>query len=250
MNNYPGFLEIINLESCDSTNRYLKDRYGQLKEKLPVLVTSDLQTGGRGREQRIWVSLKGKGLYSSLGFYLDARQNLNLLPLISGIAVIETLNRLSGMDFTLKWPNDVLYKNKKIAGILIENVIMETRLFCVAGIGINLNHSKKNFPAELADKATSLKMVTDSRENYPVEKVNPILADVFFQWLDKLEKEKREEIIQTAGRYSEFLRDKAISFHHLGRVISGIFKGIHHDGGLILGSEDGGTTIHYSGEIV
>jgi len=244
-------MHTITLEVCDSTNNYLKGHYGQLKDKLPVLVTSDLQTGGRGREQRKWVSPRGKGVYSSFGFNLEARENLSLLPLIAGIGVIETLKRLCTVELGLKWPNDVLWKkgNKKIAGILIENVIMETRLFCITGIGINLNQTADDFPEELRDKAVSLKMAAGSRNDYPVEMVNRILSEVFFQWLERLERNERAAIIETANGYAEFLMDRPISFHHPGGMVNGIFKGIHESGGLLLGDKHGGTSIHYSGEI-
>jgi BirA family biotin operon repressor/biotin-[acetyl-CoA-carboxylase] ligase len=242
---------VIHLKQCDSTNNYLKSHYDQLKENLPVLVTSALQTRGRGRQQRTWVSPGGKGLYSSFGFYLQARHNLNLLPLIAGIGVIETVEKVSDIACGLKWPNDVLYKDKKMAGVLIENIIMEARVFSIVGIGINLNHTAGDFPGELAQKALSLKMAAGSSHDYEVAEVNPILSTVFFQWLEKLEKDEREIIVQTANRYSDFLMDKPISFHQSpDRIVSGIYKGINHDGGLILGSREGSHTIYYSGEIV
>lgn len=244
-------MHTVTLDVCDSTNTYLKSHYEQLKDKLPVLVTSDLQTGGRGREQRKWISPGGKGVYSSFGFNLEARETLSLLPLIAGIGVIETLKRLSTVELGIKWPNDVLWKkgDKKIAGILIENVIMETRLFCIAGIGINLNQTTDDFPEGLRDKAVSLKMAAGSGIDYPVETVNRILAEVFFQWLDRLERNEREVIIQTANGYAEFLMDRPISFHHAGGVVNSIFKGIHESGGLLLEDNGGTTSIHYSGEI-
>ena len=241
---------VIHLDQCDSTNNYLKNHYDQLKENFPVLVTGALQTRGRGRQQRGWVSPKGKGLYSSFGFYLEARHNLNLLPLIAGIAVIETVKKVADIVCGLKWPNDVLYKNKKMAGVLIENVIMETRIFSIVGIGINLNHTADDFPGELVEKAVSLKMAAGASDDYEVAEVNPILTTVFFQWLEKLEKDEKEKIVQTANRYSDFLMDRPISFHQSpDRIVNGIFKGINHDGGLILESREGSNTIYYSGEI-
>jgi len=247
-------LELITLEECDSTNNYLKRNYEQVKDKLPVLATCALQTAGRGREQRTWLSSRGKGLYSSFGFNLAARQYLNMLPLISGFSVIEALQTASGirdMELGLKWPNDVLCRGEKIAGILIENIIMETQLFCIVGIGINLNHAKEDFPGDLVEKATSLKMVAGSDRDYAVEEVNPLLARFLFQWLERLENGEQEEIIRTAHRYSHFLMDKPISFHQTpDKLISGIFKGINHDGGLILESNGGSTAIYYSGEIL
>ena len=238
------------LDQCDSTNNYVKANHENLKDKLPVLVTSSLQTAGRGREKREWASPKGKGLYSSFGFNLENRQNLNLLPLIAGISVIETPKKIACIELGLKWPNDILYKNKKIAGILIENIITASNIFCITGIGVNLNHTAADFPGELKDKAISLEMITGLNTN--AEQINPVLAALLFQWLEKLKTGVTEEIIQTANRYSAFLKDKNISFHHPSdnKIISSIFKGINHDGGLILENKQGSTAIYYSGEIV
>jgi BirA family biotin operon repressor/biotin-[acetyl-CoA-carboxylase] ligase len=249
---YPDFLQVITLEQCDSTNNYLKTHDNHWPGHLPVLVSSALQTSGRGREQRNWVSPRGKGLYSSFGFKLGSRQNLKLLPLIAGISVIETLKKVGNIELGLKWPNDILYLDKKIAGILIENVITETGIFCITGIGINLNHDTADFPAELQDKAVSLKMITGCTSEYQAEEINPLLAAVFFAWLEKLKDNAKEEILQTADRYSHFLRNKRISFHKPSHneIVTGIFKGINHDGGLILEDKDGFTTIYYSGEIL
>jgi BirA family biotin operon repressor/biotin-[acetyl-CoA-carboxylase] ligase len=255
-NNYPEFLEVITLDVCDSTNSYLKIHYDHLKDKLPVLVTAALQTGGRGRESRTWVSLKDKGLYSSFGFSMDSNKNLHFLPLLSGITVIETLKKISDIELELglKWPNDVLYNGKKIAGILIENTIFENHVFCVTGVGINLNHTKDDFPGELAQKAISLKMITGSTYKYKAETINPLLADIFFNGLEKLGNKKnegeKEKIIQTANRYSRFLKEREIQFFYNHQITRGIFKGINSDGGLILEANGGNTTLYYSGEIV
>lgn len=250
MYKFPDFLYVIPLDQCDSTNNYIKTNHENLQDKLPVLVTSSMQTAGRGREKRNWVSTKGKGLYSSFGFNLENRQNLNLLPLIAGSSVIDTLKKITGIELGLKWPNDILYKNKKIAGILIENIITASDIFCITGIGVNLNHTTADFPGELQEKAISLKMITGL--NTSAEQITPVLAALLFQWLERLKTGGTKEIIQTANRYSAFLKNKNISFHHAvdNKIISGIFKAINHDGGLILENKQGSTTIYYSGEIV
>ncbi len=247
---YPDFLHVITLDQCDSTNNYVKANHENLKDRLPVLVTSTLQTAGRGREKRNWLSPRGKGLYSSFGFNPENRQKLNFLPLIAGIIVIETLKKITSIEWGLKWPNDILYKNKKIAGVLIENIITASDIFCITGIGINLNHTAADFPGELQEKAISLKMITGL--DISAGQINPVLAALLFQWLEKLKTGATKEIIQTANRYSGFLKDKNISFHYPvdNKIISGIFKGINHDGGLLLENEQGSTAIYYSGEIV
>ena len=250
MNRFPGELHFISLPRCDSTNNYIKRNFKSLQERLPVLVTSGLQTAGRGREQRTWVSPPGQGLYSSFGFKLDSVRNLNFLPLAVGISVIEALNSAAGVRLGLKWPNDILHENKKIAGILIENVITEEEIFSIAGIGINLNQDTADFPEELRERAVSLKMI--SGVAFSPEAINPVLARVLFGWLEKLKGDGGNEIIDTANGFSRFLMNKPISFHQPSgnKRIAGIFKGINHDGGLILEDESGNNTIYYSGEII
>ncbi len=242
---YPEGLEVITLSSCDSTNNYLKKHAVEWQDRFPVLVTADLQTCGKGRDQRNWVSTEGKGLYSSFGFFLERGGNLPFLPLAAGIAVIETLEILAGLEAGLKWPNDVLCEGKKIAGILIENVIHQERISCVAGIGINLNHSPADFPGELAEKAISIKMIRGS--GYERDVVNRLLACRFFHWLERLD--EPGAVVKRANRYSGFLRNREIGFHSAGKMIRGIFKGINDDGGLLLQEADGHTGLYYSGEI-
>ncbi|MCP5052991.1 MAG: biotin--[acetyl-CoA-carboxylase] ligase [bacterium] len=248
---YPAGLAVIELDRCVSTNNYLKDNYGNLKDRLPVLVTAEAQTGGRGRDQRLWVSSAGIGLYSSFGFAPGHGGNLNLLPLIAAISVIETLGDISGLSFDLKWPNDILYEGKKVAGILIENTVSGSEIFCVVGIGINLNHTIGDFPGELTDRATSLMMVSGLAGGYRVDEVNRRLAAVLFDWLENLKEGGNTEVIESANWFSRRLKGERISFHQSpgDRVISGVFKGIHSDGGLILQDQDGSTKIYYSGEI-
>lgn len=247
-------LEIIKLTRCDSTNNYIKNHYQDIKDKLPVLVTAAQQTGGRGRDNRSWLSTKKKGMYSSFAFSLDSNRYLFLLPLIAGISVIKTLEKTAGTSttpdakFGLKWPNDILYQGKKIAGILIENTIFDQRMFCITGIGINLNHEKGDFPPQLTDKAVSLKMITGL--TYKAETMNTLLAAIFFEWLEKAQ-HNGKEIIQTADAYTLFLKGQRISFHQgPEKIITGIFRGINHDGGLRLETGDGDIVNYYSGEIV
>lgn len=255
---YPGFLQVIALDDCDSTNNYLKENYKQLEERLPVLVTALQQTKGRGRRDRSWESKKNMGLYSSFGFHLETAGKLNLLPIIAGISVIETLQEmvrsLRGTapppgtlpGFGLKWPNDILYDKRKISGVLIENTIFKEKVYCITGIGINLDHEEGDFPGSLEDTATSLHLITG--KTIAIEKVNKVLAHIFFSNLEMLISKQEEEIIKKANRYSSFLEGERISFHRDDKIMTGIFRGIHHDGGIILENESDSIQIYYTGE--
>ncbi len=246
---YPASLKVIRFDTCGSTNTYLKDNYEKLKDKLPILVSASQQETGRGRGPRQWISRKDLGLYSSFGFHLMGSQKLNFLSLTAGISVVETLGEIEDLDYGLKWPNDVMYEGKKISGVLIENRILTSQeVFCIVGIGINLNHSHADFPGELAGKAISLKMI--SGKAYEIEKINKILAHTFFLWLEKLKhKDNEEEIVSKANMLGRFLLRQHITFHQKDRVIKGIYQGINHDGGVIIEAPPGSTTVYYSGEI-
>ncbi|UCH94443.1 MAG: hypothetical protein JSV88_29805 [Candidatus Aminicenantes bacterium] len=74
----------------------------------------------------------------------------------------------------------------------IENIITEAKIFCITGIGINLNHTSTDFPGELQAKAISLKIITGLTTN--ARDINPLLAALLFQWLEKLGTGAAEEI--------------------------------------------------------
>ena len=118
--------------------------------KVGTVIVADEQEHGRGRFGRTWVSPKG-GLYASL--ILDSSP---LLPLHVGIAVAEAL-RAVGINAMLKWPNDVLVGEKKIAGILIE--IVDRR--AIVGIGVNLATS----PMETATSVVQETVIEVSRDD-------------------------------------------------------------------------------------
>ena len=244
---YPKFLKVIKFDACDSTNNFLKKNYREFQNEFPVLITTIEQTKGKGRETRNWFSEKNKGLYSSFAFFIKNKKNLNLLSLIAGICVSEVLNKISKNDFIIKWPNDVLYKNKKIAGVLIENVIFEKKIVSIVGIGVNLNHKQIDFPDELKESAISLKMITG--KSYEVEKVNMKLSRLFFKWLEKLEKNEREKIVKKSNELGSLFKGKKISFHNKDKIIKGIYRGINKEGGLVLEQDNGIESIFFSGEI-
>jgi BirA family biotin operon repressor/biotin-[acetyl-CoA-carboxylase] ligase len=122
------------------------------------------QTRGRGRAGRSWISPDGKNLALSLLVRPRVRpQEAPLLGFIAAVAVAEALE-LSGVERAqLKWPNDVLVKRKKIAGILSEASIKGSTIeFAVIGIGLNVNADLTDFPSELQDSLTSLVLSTGS----------------------------------------------------------------------------------------
>jgi BirA family biotin operon repressor/biotin-[acetyl-CoA-carboxylase] ligase len=127
-----------------------------------TVVVAELQTAGRGRHGRHWHSPPGKNLYCSVilrpAIAADAVSHwLAWVPLLSGLAVARAIQSLTACPASLKWPNDVLIGDRKVAGILCESGgAGGTAPFVVAGIGINVNVPMDLFPDELRGSATSL----------------------------------------------------------------------------------------------
>ncbi len=124
-------------ESVDSTNRVARDLAAE-GEAEGTVVVSRQQTAGRGRLGRDWVSPLDGGLYLSVilrpeAGEIAARERLSIAV---GVAILQVLRRLYGLDAGLKWPNDVLIGGKKVCGILIESRSVNEY---IVGIGINTN---------------------------------------------------------------------------------------------------------------
>lgn len=128
------------LDSLDSTNAEVMRRLAA-GASPPFAVIAERQTEGRGRRGRRWVSPYAQNLYYSLALRIDggARQ-LEGLSLVVGLAVLATLRAFGLVDAGLKWPNDLLVNNRKIAGILLE-LLGDPADIChvVVGVGVNVN---------------------------------------------------------------------------------------------------------------
>ena len=248
MPTYPDFLHILTFDVLPSTNDYLKENYPTLKNSFPVMVNARLQTRGRGRGERSWFSSKDLGVYATFGVNVSDPRSLPFLSVAAGLAVAEALNKFSGLDFVLKWPNDVLIKGKKIAGILVENIVVGKKAASLIGIGVNVNQRSDDFPREFAERVISLRIATG--RICSVDEIRTRLARRLFWWLDRLEKGESSSVIDRANRLSRWLLGRSISFHDGKRKVAGIYAGIAPTGGAIIEQEAGGRTVFFSGEIV
>lgn len=156
--------EIYYFDSTDSTNTRAK----KLAEEGSVhgtFVVADEQTGGRGRRGRGWDSQKGISVYMSLILKPEIEPgNASMLTLVAAMAVADGIEKTTGLDCQIKWPNDIVVNGKKVCGILTE---MSTQLdyinYIVIGIGINVQN--ESFPEELSAIATSLYLESGKRQN-------------------------------------------------------------------------------------
>jgi len=149
-------MKIIHLDDVDSTNNWLKDHWDEYDH--PICIVARQQSLGRGRHGRHWNSPPGN-LYCS--FSCDqAPPELNLLPLVAGVAVVEGLAKW--IPLKLKWPNDLIIEGKKMGGILCESLFQGSRWKgSFVGLGLNI----QNRP-ELDDE-TDVKEVSSSPLNPP-----------------------------------------------------------------------------------
>ena len=142
----------LHFTEIDSTNSYLKNSYKLLNNF--TFVSTDYQSAGKGRNDRIWFSNPGENLMFSL---LIKDENLlkkfSSLSIIRAAIVAELIESFGAKDVSIKWPNDVFIKDKKICGILLEGQILE---YLVIGVGLNVN--QKSFPNGLRKPATSLSL--------------------------------------------------------------------------------------------
>ncbi|HZJ56988.1 MAG TPA: biotin--[acetyl-CoA-carboxylase] ligase [Clostridia bacterium] len=123
-----------------------------------TLIIAETQTVGRGRLGRNWISPKGRGVWMSLILRPDIPpEKAPGITTVIAVAIRRALNQLTGLDFGIKWPNDIIMDGKKVCGILTEMHGDMDRIYYVAvGIGINVNLGKSDLPAELIQTATSL----------------------------------------------------------------------------------------------
>lgn len=128
-------------ENIDSTNEWCLQQCRENKA-LPFACIADVQNKGKGRRGRHWVSAKGTSVTMSFAtaFELESDQ-LGMLSMAIGMAVVDVLRSLSIKNAMLKWPNDVIVDHQKIAGILIETVHANNRLNVVVGVGVNYDMS-------------------------------------------------------------------------------------------------------------
>jgi len=244
---YPEGLKIIRKKSIYSTNLFLKENFINYLDISPLIIIANEQTAGRGQGDHKWFSPRNTGIYISFLFKLSTGSDIGLLPMCTGNSIVESLNKKTNIKCSLKWPNDIEFKGKKLGGILTENSFLKENVISIIGIGLNVNNKINEFPQELSEKATSLSLICGKDF-----KTEPIIMEIATQLTDRISKIKNGKGREIAEEYKSFLKHKEgdlISFHHSGKSIRGYFAGINSSGGIILETGTGETKIFYSGEI-
>jgi BirA family biotin operon repressor/biotin-[acetyl-CoA-carboxylase] ligase len=220
-----------------STNELLK-AWAKAGAPHGALIAADFQRTGRGRRGRPWLAAPGEAILASVllrgTFPVD---RLGLYSLGWAVAVAEALEPYVGRPVETKWPNDVEVDGRKIAGILVEAALRQRAVeFLVVGMGVNVRQAA--FPPEVADRATSLYLLTgrdEARER--------ILADILRAG-ERVMRHLQDEAGQAAVRaaFEERFRrwlGQDVLVEVEGRRESGRLVGIDERGFLVLEAADG-----------
>lgn len=242
-------MKIIVLDEVASTNTALKEMLRGGTASSGAVVYSENQKSGYGRRGRFWYGEKGKNIALSLA--LQPFKGDQLISLATGVAVLRSLYQECGIHFSLKWPNDILYKGKKVCGISCEKIFTESGQFIVLGVGINVNNT--DFPGELAETATSIRLACREYEPTADEIILRIfldsLLDNIFYWCKCLADGFVDQVL-TAVKSACVNLGQAVRIVSEGVIIAeGMATDIDADGGIVITTEVGLQKKFYSGEI-
>jgi BirA family biotin operon repressor/biotin-[acetyl-CoA-carboxylase] ligase len=194
------------------------------------------QTAGRGRRGRNWVSPKGQGLWVSLLLRPTLPPGrAQWITFAAAIAMAEAVEKETGLDILIKWPNDLTLNGKKVCGILLElSGDVETIAYVVVGTGLNVG--EQAYPPELSDSAASLQDVLGRKvERAPVLKSYLAAME---KYMDILSREGLPGILQAYERKSCTLH-QAVRVAGGGEEFLGTAAGLDENGALLVKLEDG-----------
>ncbi len=226
--------KIVRVKSCPSTNDLAKD-LALSGEKEGTVVISEEQTGGKGTKGRSWFSARRKGLYLSM-ILRPPSPEISLLPLAAGLAVSDAVFSSAGIRIGLKWPNDLVWEGKKLGGFLCESGYLGNRVnYVILGLGLNVSHGKDDFPEDIRPHAVSLRLITKEDTDEKVLLENLWIA--LNHWYKQFVYGKREHIINAFQERSALPLRSEVTLDVNGEEISGVYKGINPQGGLVLEKE-------------
>ena len=228
----------------DSTNLWIK-RLAKEGASEGTLALAEFQSAGRGRLGRSWEVPEGTSVMMSILLRPKFEpQYAPTLTLVMGMAVAKAVKNL-GFDVSIKWPNDVVVSHKKICGILTEMGVRDGKIdYAVIGVGINVNI--REFPEEMADKATSLYL--ESGKEFDRSQIPGLVMEAFEKYYEKFTatcdlsglKEEYESIL---ANYNQPVRVLAKEPYE------GVARGITDGGELLVEKTDGTIVAVSAGEV-
>jgi BirA family biotin operon repressor/biotin-[acetyl-CoA-carboxylase] ligase len=196
-----------------------------------TVVLADEQSAGIGRLGRSWLSPAGAGIYCSILLRLKlAPASSPIASLLVGLAAADAIQKTTNLLCDLRWPNDVLIGERKVAGILTQLI----NDCVIAGIGINVN--QLGFPRDLRTPATSLRMECNGREQAREPLIIQLLESVE-SFCDKLWSEGVKGILRAFSAASSYARHRRVIVEESGA--HGTTNGLDENGFLLIRFDDG-----------
>ena len=246
--------QVLWKEEIDSTNNWAREYAGSRcwteegTDPDGTLFVAEKQTGGKGRQGRIWTSPPGENIYMSLLLWKPEIKTVSAsqLTLVMGLSVAQGIEALTGRKAGIKWPNDVVYSGKKICGILTEMRIQEGKPeHIVIGVGINVNQTE--FPPELQDKATSVFLETEKK----ADRISGIAR--VMEYFEKNYRKflRTEDLSLIKENYESLLlnKDRQVRIIEKTGQWQGIARGINNRGELLVEDSRGYMHEIMSGEV-
>lgn len=239
--------QIVYYDSVVSTQK-IAHELSQNGEKEGTIVVADEQTGGKGRMARSWHSPKEKGIWMSM----IVRPKIPIhktpqLTLLTAVALVEGIEEATGLQASIKWPNDVLINGKKVAGILTELVAEADQVHSVIiGIGINVNQRSEDFPDAIRSTASSMAL----EKGEPIHRATVIqkFLKAFEKWYETYLKHGFKPL-KLMWESCTISLHKEIRARTLAGTIVGKALGINEEGALLIETPEGTIEKVYSADI-
>ena len=232
-----NLIDIKIFDEIDSTNNYLKLPH-PIKDKAIKIIIAKKQTAGRGQYNKEWISEHDAGLWMSLAIDIKKKYNPSALPLVVGSVLAKELHQLGADKIGLKWPNDLIYENQKLGGILVESIQQKNDLLrVIIGIGLNIS-----LPTSMQKKLYPNKnpIGLDSIVNQHIS-INMLSANFIKSLYDAVRhfEEKGLSVFLEDWTKYDLLLGNEIVVESSRQNIQGTATGFSSDGALLVSNDDG-----------
>jgi BirA family biotin operon repressor/biotin-[acetyl-CoA-carboxylase] ligase len=237
------------LFEVDSTNSYLS-RYPVRYPGHAIICVAEVQHAGRGRRGRSWVAPFGESICMSLGWMFETMPpNISSLSLMVGVALTRVLRAMGAQEVGVKWPNDLLWQGRKLAGVLIEmRGEPDGQAQIVIGVGINYRFSEKTREGLAAQQLA----VCDLHEilGLRVPARNQLVASIACELIQCLNEFSRTGFVSFKSEWLNYdvLHQQSVQVLQGNRRLIGVAQGVTAEGSLLLRTEEGMQAFH-SGEV-
>ena len=231
-------MKILRFDELKSTSVYLYDKISEKHDISDTVVVAAHQTEGRGMDKNRWESEAGKNLLFSIALnvnFLEASNQFKISQAVS-VAIVETLSQfIDNQKLSIKWPNDIYFGDKKLAGMLIQNTV-EGRMMGVSIIGIGLNVNQLCFSKDIPNPI-SLKMITG--KDFDLDNLLNLLIINIKKSVESLKSEKNQEEINEKYISKSYRFGIWADYFYKNEIKSLKINSFDKYGRLLLGDKEG-----------